>query len=88
MRGDSRSLPLTRDHRDMALEHQAADDAALLDYCAELLHDNESLRLEVSVLLEQLGASLEREKRLRETVARQTELLRAHVEARAPRRAA
>jgi len=82
--------PTTRpDHRDLSLEHFAADEAAVVDLAAALQVDNQVLHLQVSTLLEQLHNSLEREARLRATVERQTETIRAYIEPRpSSRRAA
>lgn len=79
--------PTTRpDHRDLSLEHFAADEAALLDYCAELRADVDVYRALAQVALKQVAELTRVNARLRDVVSRQSRIIREHVEGRPARR--
>ena len=64
------------DSRDLALEHLAADEAALLDYCVELRADLKAVRELLSVALAQLGEANHTIHRLTAISRRQSEVIR------------
>jgi hypothetical protein len=70
----------TIDARDLALRHLAEDETAIVDFAADLQSDLETTRLLLSVTLEQLHYVTELNRRLRETVRRQTAVIRDYID--------
>jgi hypothetical protein len=62
-----------------ALQHLAADEAALLDYAAELLRDRDAYKLLASVALNHCHDLAMTVRRQNDTIARQGAIIREYV---------